>query len=146
MKLEFQLETEINRPIYEVVKLFTDRSQYMKWQPGLLSSDLVTEHPHPTYDLLLQFGRRKMKMKETILENNLPASYKVHYQTKGVANDIHITFESLSPASTRYISRETFRFTGLMNIVGTFMRDGFKKQSSIIMNNFKQYAEKGRPH
>ena len=146
MKLEFQLETEIKRPVQEVVRLFSDRSQYMKWQPGLLSSDLVTEHPYRTYDLLLQFGRRKMKMKETILENQLPTSYKVRYQTKGVVNDIHITFEPISPSTTRYISRESFRFKGLMIIVAGFMKEGFKKQSSIIMNNFKQYAEKARPH
>ena len=140
--MQYRLETEINKPLQEVVRLFTDRSQYAKWQPGLVSMDPVPNTPHPTYQLLMQFGRRKMKMKEEILESKLPGSYKVRYQTKGVENNVHIVFEALSPAVTRYISQEEFRFKGLMNLVARYMQEGFKKQSAIIMNNFKRYAEK----
>jgi hypothetical protein len=142
MKMQYRLETEIHKPLHDVVRLFTDRSQYPKWQPGLVSMDPVPNTPNPTYQLLMQFGRRKMKMKEVILENNLPASYTVHYTTKGVENHVHITFETISPTRTRYISHEEFRFKGLMNLVARFMQDGFKKQSEIIMHNFKRYAER----
>jgi hypothetical protein len=37
----YRLETEINKPVEEVIRLFADRSHIPKWQPGLLSSDLI---------------------------------------------------------------------------------------------------------
>jgi hypothetical protein len=142
MAIHFQLETEINKPLKEVVRLFSDRSQYPNWQPGLLETELVAQQPHPTYQLLFQFGRRKMKMKEMILAQNLPASYTVHYVTKGVENTVHITFEAVSDTRTRYISKQIFRFKGIMILLARFIKDGLQKQSEIIMNNFKRYAEK----
>lgn len=142
MAIQFTLDTEINKPVKEVVRLFKDRSRYQEWQPGLLEIEEVPGQTHPTYNLLMQFGRRKMKMKETILEQNLPASYKVHYLTKGVENTVQVSFEPISDTRTRYISSETFRFKGIMKLIAGNMQDNFKKQSSIIMNNFKRFAEK----
>lgn len=140
--LTYRLEIVIHKPLDEVIRVFANRETIALWQPGLLSSEKLENQPYPTYKLLFQFGRRKMEMTETILRNELPAHFDGTYKMKGVLNTIRNSFEKDTPTSTRWISDVEFRFTGLMKIIAYFMKDDFKKQSEIIMSNFKKYVEK----
>jgi len=140
--LRFQLETEIQKPLDQVITLFTDRSLLTEWQPGLLSSEQVESFPHPKYILRFNFGRRKMEMTETILRNELPAHFDGTYEMKGVVNLIHNSFEAKGPGITKWTCTTEFRFSGLMKVVSIFMKDGFRQQSEVIMKNFKRYAER----
>jgi hypothetical protein len=139
--LRFQLETEIQKPIEDVTRLFANRALLTKWQPGLLSSEQTETYPHPTYKLKFDFGRRKMVMTETILRNELPSHFEGTYEMKGIFNRIHNTFETTGPRSTKWTYTTEFRFSGLMKIISFFMKDGFRKQSEVIMKNFKKFAE-----
>ena len=138
----YRIETEINRPIDEVTRIFADRSQLTKWQPGIVSSELINENPHPKYKLLFQFGRRKMYMTETIVRNELPHHLEGTYEMKGIFNRIHNSFESLGPGTTKWIYDSEFRFRGIISLVAIFMRNDFYRQSQIIASNFKKYVEK----
>lgn len=142
--LTYRHEIVINKPLEEVIRVFSNRATIPLWQPGLLSSDPVENQPYPTYKLLFQFGRRKMEMTETILRNELPTHFDGTYKMKGVLNTIRNSFEKNGPTSTRWVSDVEFRFTGLMKIIAFFMKDDFKKQSEIIMLNFKKYVERGK--
>lgn len=140
--LTYRHEIVINKPLDEVIRVFSNRETIALWQPGLLSSELLKSQPYPTYKLLFQFGRRKMEMTETILRNELPAHFDGTYKMKGVFNTIRNSFEKEGPSSTRWVSDVEFRFSGLMKIIAFFMKDDFKKQSEIIMSNFKKFVEK----
>ena len=142
--LTYRQEIVINKPIDEVIRVFSNRDKIALWQPGLLSSELVESHPYPKYKLLFQFGRRKMEMTETILRDELPLHFDGTYKMKGVFNSVRNTFEKAGPSSTRWVSDVEFKFTGLMRIIAFFMKDDFRKQSEIIMSNFKRFVESGK--
>lgn len=139
--VRYQIETEINKPIDQVAKLFANRSLLPKWQPGLLSSEQIESYPVLKYKLMMAFGKRKMVMTETILRNELPKHLEGTYEMKGVHNRIRNSFEATGPGTTRWICESEFRFTGLMSVIALFMRGDFKKQSEVIMRNFKNFVE-----
>ena len=140
--VRFRLETEINKPLEDVTRLFSNRDLLPKWQPGLLSSEQIESYPYPKYKLLLSFGRRKMMMMETITRSELPFHFEGTYEMKGVFNRNVNRFESSGPQKTRWVCESEFRFSGLMKLIAFFMRSGFREQSRVIMANFKKYAEK----
>ena len=140
--ISYRLEIMIHKPLDEVIHTFSNREKIAKWQPGLLSSELLESHPYPKYKLLYQFGRRKMEMTETITRNELPMHFDGTYRMKGVFNSVRNSFEKTGPSSTRWVSEVEFRFTGLMKVIAWFMKDDFKKQSTMIMSNFKKYVER----
>jgi uncharacterized membrane protein len=139
--IRYRLEIEIHKPIEQVTSLFINRDHLPKWQPGLLSSEQVESYPYPRYKLRFDFGRRKMEMTETIIRNELPHHFEGTYVMKGIHNHIHNSFEPSGPGATRWIYDTEFRFKGLMKIVALFMKDGLRKQSEMIMANFKRFAE-----
>ena len=139
--LRYRHETVIKKPLDDVMRLFVNRDLIAKWQPGLISSETIETSPLPKYKLEFQFGRRKMIMTETILRNELPQHFEGTYVMKGVYNYIHNSFETVDNGSTRWICDSEFRFKGLMSIIARFMKGDFEKQSSIIMSNFKKFAE-----
>jgi len=139
--LRYQREILINKPIDQVIKVFGNRDLLFKWQPGLLSSEQVESYPYPKYKLLLAFGRRKIVMTETIVRNQLPMHFDGTYEMKGIFNRNNNTFTSEGPNVTLWTCDAEFRFSGVMKIVAFFMKAGFKKQSAMIMRNFKGYVE-----
>lgn len=140
--LKYQLDIDIHKPIHQVIALFANRTHLTKWQPGLLSSEQIESYPHPRYKLLMSIGRRKMEMTETILRNDLPSHFEGTYEMKGIHNHVHNAFEAIAPGTTRWTCITEYRFTGLMRLVAFFIKGDFKKQSYIIMSNFKNFAEK----
>jgi hypothetical protein len=139
--LRYKTEIHINKPIDKVLKVFADRTLLFKWQPGLLSSEQVESYPYPKYKLLLDFGRRKIVMTETIVRNELPMHFDGTYEMKGIFNRNKNTFINEGPDKTLWTCESEFRFSGVMRIVAFFMKDGLKKQSEMMMNNFKRYVE-----
>ena len=139
--LRYQTEIVIHKPIQEITRLFANRALMSKWQPGLLSTEQIESYPLPKYKLMLAFGRRKMVMTETVIRNELPEYFEGTYEMKGVFNRICNTFESTASGTTRWICVNEFRFSGLMRLIAAFMPGSFKKQSEMIMGNFKRFAE-----
>jgi hypothetical protein len=139
--LRYQTEIVIQKPIQEVTRLFANRAHLTKWQPGILSTQQIESYPLPKYKLMLSFGRRKMVMTETIIRNELPGYFEGTYEMKGVYNRICNTFESTDAGTTRWICVNEFRFSGLMRLIAAFMPGSFRKQTEMIMGNFKRFAE-----
>jgi hypothetical protein len=140
--VRFRLETEINKPLDEVIKTYGNRDLLLKWQPGLISSEQIESYPYPKYKLLLSFGRRKLVMMETILRNELPKHFEVTYEMKGIFNRNINSFTSSGPQKTLWKCEAEFRFTGLIKLIAFFMHEGFREQTRVIMANFKKFAEK----
>lgn len=142
--LKFHFETEIKKPVEEVISLFSNRELMPQWQPGLVDDEAIAAGDGSSYHkLTYKTGRRNLVMKETILRNKGP-HYDVHYELKGIRNSVHNTFKANGPGRTIWTSDVTFRFKGLMKLIGRFMKSGLEQQSMIIMKNFKTFAEHHR--
>lgn len=139
--LKFHFETEIKKPVDEVISLFSNRELMPRWQPGLLRDETNTARDGSSHrKLTYKTGRRNLVMKETILRKKGP-HYDVHYELKGIRNSVHNTFKANGTDRTIWTSDVTFRFKGLMKLIGHFMKSGLEKQSMMIMKNFKAFAE-----
>ncbi len=137
---------EIERPITEVVKLWSDEKHYDQWQDGFQSIDVLSGTPGAigtTSKILLQHGKRKMELIETIISNNLPTEKKALYEHVHMTNTQTTMFEAISENITRYISEvEYTKFNGFFpKLMGRFFSGVFKKQSQKWMEQFKVFAE-----
>ena len=141
MKFNFHLETEIDRPLEAVIRLFANREHLPKWQPGLVSSEFMESKPYLKYRLRFELGRRKMSMMETITRNELPRHFDGFYEMKGMRTDVQNTFTSVGLNRTQWTSDVEYSFKGFMALIAPFMKENFRKQSLILMKNFKGFAE-----
>ena len=140
--LKFHLQTEIRKPVAEVVRLFKNRELMPRWQPGLLTDETAEDKKgKPIQRLTYRIGNRNMVMTETLLKSN-SREHEVEYVMRGVKNSVYNSFTPKSDETTLWTSDITFRFMGIMKIIAPFMRSGFEKQSEIIMKNFKNFAER----
>ena len=80
-------------------------------------------------------------MTEVVIVNNLPTEKKVTYSTDGVYNIVTNKLEVITLNKTRLINNQDFEFKGYMKIISFFMPSAFKKQSRIILESFKNFAE-----
>ncbi len=143
MKLAYRYEIEINKPLGKVTELYCNRHLLTKWQLGLLSSEQAeTKDGRMKYNLTFDLGRRKMKMTEMIVRNELPEHYDQIFEMKGVHHSVKNSFYSNGAQSTRWVSEVEFQFSGLKNLIARFMRSGFERQTLMLMHSFKAFVEK----
>lgn len=139
--MKFYFETKINASPTRTFALFRDRSSYKKWQPGLIRDELTRDKKGNTiYEMAFRVGRRTLIIKEKIYKDAFPV-YNSEYNLKGVKNISQNTFEAFNGNTTVWKQKIEFRFTGLMKLIGVFMRKGLEEQSRIIIKNFKSFAE-----
>lgn len=142
--MKYSVLVDIDLPIDEVVKKFENTENYYDWMKGLEKIENVKGEPGKegaeTY-LHFNMGKRKMKMLEKVLRNDLPKSYLVSYEVNGVYNEVDNHFEALSENKTRYTTDNLFEFKGIMKLMSVFMKGAFKKQSLKYLNDFKKFVE-----
>ncbi len=139
--MKYKLSITIQKPIKEVVKLYANRGLLSQWQPGLMNSKQIENYPHPKYTHQLALGRRKIILTESILRNDLPEHYDIHFELKGLNSHVYNSFEETSAQTTRWHCETTYHFKGLMKIISLFNKSSLKKQSEMIMVNFKRFVE-----
>lgn len=139
--MKYQLSITINKPIREVTRLFANRPLLPQWQPDLLNSRQIENYPFPKYVHQLALGRRKIQMTELILRNDLPNHYEVQFILKGITSHVNHSFDEINSSSTRWHCHTQYRFRGLMKFISIFTKGSLKKQSEIMMRNFKGFAE-----
>ena len=145
--MKYSHEILINSSREEVVTKMKDPDNFKHWQEGFISYQHISGTPGEEgarAKLIYEIGKRNIEMTETILEMNLPSSFKASYEAKGVYNVQQNIFEEESSDTTRWISTNEFNFSGFMKIIGFFMPGSFKKQSLKYMNDFKDFAESGK--
>jgi len=145
--MKYKCTVDINLPIDLVVQLWSDESHFSKWQDGFQSIQHLEGQAHSNgakSKILLEQGRQKMELTETIISNNLPTEKKALYEHIHMTNIQTSSFEKLSEGKTRYISEvEYVKFNGFMpKLMAKIFPGMFKKQSQKWMNQFKEFAEK----
>lgn len=144
--MDYTCDIEIELPREKVVELIDDPEQLPKWQRGLQSVELKSGQrgqPGAVSQLVFLQGGRGMEMKETITRNELPKSYAVLYEAKGVRNVNEFEFVEIGPDRTKLVSRQVFEFSGFMKLIGFLFKSAFPKQTMVYLQDFKSFAEKG---
>jgi hypothetical protein len=78
---------------------------------------------------------------ETITRNELPEHFDGSYEIKGMRSDVQNSFTSSGLNRTRWVCDTEYHFKGIMALIAPFMKENFRKQSMILMSNFKGFAE-----
>lgn len=144
--MDYTQEIEIALPRGEVVRLFDEPENLVKWQRGLQSFEHVEGEPGQpgsTSRLVFLKGKRRIEMIETITVRNLPDAFHGTYDAKGVHNVVENFFTETAPGRTRWISHNVFELRGFMKVIGLLFGRSFTKQSRVFMEDFQAFAEKG---
>ncbi|MCF1191916.1 SRPBCC family protein [Mangrovimonas sp. AS39] len=144
--MKYTTEIYVELPLNEFIKKFNDPHNLKHWQRGLVSYDHISGIPGEVGSkmiLIYDFGRRKMELTETIIENNLPHSMYSSYDTNGMSNIQKNYFESTGANQTKWVSKNEFIPTGFaLRLMTLIMPGAFKKQTKKYMLDFKNFAEK----
>ncbi len=144
--MKYTCSIDINLPLDNVVSLWENKAYFKEWQDGFQYIKLIKGEPNSVgtkSKILLQEGKRKIELIETILINNLPEEKKALYEHIHMTNTQTTRFKKLSENQTRYISEvEYTKFNGIIPKVMVKLFPGmFKKQSQKWMNQFKAFVE-----
>src|SRR5690606_6891441 len=123
---------DIDKPIDEVVALYSNPDHMKAWMDGLQSFEMLTGEPGQpgsTNRFVFLMRGKEMEMIETIITANWPEEFRVRYDAKGVVNYVTSRFERLSDTRTRCYNEQDFEFRGFMKFIAWLMPGAFKKQS-----------------
>ncbi|MGB0885657.1 MAG: SRPBCC family protein [Chitinophagales bacterium] len=143
--MKFSCKVEINASINKIVTELTKVQNMKKWMKGfqyykLLKGDFFEEGSETI--IMLHIAGKKIEMKEIILENNLPNSFKSKYETDGVINYVINEFEYLEEEKTCWIQHQEFRFNSLaVKMFSTLVVSIFKTFGKSILTDFKNFVE-----
>lgn len=132
---------DIDLPIEKVVNLGADEKHFEKWQDGFQSIDHFEGQRNSVgakSRILLEQGKRKMELIETIISNKLPEEKKALYVHIHMTNTQTTQFQEITPNQTRYISK--VEYTELNGLMPKLFPGMFKEQSQKWMNQFKEFA------
>lgn len=142
--MKYSCETEINKPISEVISLFDNPDNLYNWMEGLQSFEHISGtagQPGAKSKLKFKMGKRDVEMIETVITRNLPDEFIGSYEVKGVHNIVKNRFQKVDDNKTRYITEQEFQFKGFMKCIAFLMPGAFKKQSMKYLTAFKNFAE-----
>ena len=143
--MEYYCNITINKPINEVLQLFDDPEHLTAWMPGLQSFEHLEGIPGQIGGksrLVFDNKGKTIELIETVLERDLPTTFKVSYDSPMGYNEVTASFERVSAGQTRYTTFNMFQLAGVMQYLSFLMKSLFKKQSMVYLNAFKEYAEK----
>lgn len=93
--------------------------------------------------MFLKYGKNPMELKETILENNLPDSFKALYQHKNMDNTMKSKFTSTEHNKTKYEAEVEYTRIDwfLPRIMFMLFKKAHCKHLDQWANDFKEYVE-----
>lgn len=144
--MKYSCSVEINRPLEQVVALWSDENNFKDWQSGFESITLLegeAETKGAKSKIVLQQGKMRMELLETILVVDLPNEKSASYEHLHMTNIQTSRFKSLGNNKTEYISEvEYTQFNGFLPRLMSILFPGkFKAQSKKWMVQFKQFVE-----
>lgn len=145
--MRYQLELEINAPRDRVVELFLDPDNLKKWQPDLVSIEIVGDKPPREVGgqtrQIHRMGKREMEILETITVYQPPRAFAATYESDGVWNLVENQLTELNDKQTHWVLTSEFKCSNwLMKIFTVVMPGMFKKQTMTFMQRFKEFVER----
>ncbi|MAQ75906.1 MAG: hypothetical protein CL613_06200 [Aquimarina sp.] len=145
--MEYTAEIVIDLPRDKVIEKFDNEENMKHWQKGLVSMEHISGKQGEvgaTSKLRYHIGGREIEMIETMTFKDAPDAFHLTFDAKNVYNIQENYFEEISSDSTKWISKNEFKFNGFMKIMGMLMPKAFKKQTLNYMKDFKAFAEEGK--
>ena len=142
--MKYTSEITIDLPRQRVIELFDSAENLAKWQPGLQSFEPLDGEPGQPgarSRLVYDENGRQVEMIETIVRRDLPDEFTATYEAKGVQNRVANCFVEEDTGHTHWVMENEFKFSGLMALMGLFMRGAIQKQTLKDMSRFKAFAE-----
>ena len=143
----FTVHVDIDLPRDEVITLFDNPDNLLKWQKGLQSLEHVSGEPGKPgaiSKLVYLHNNKRVELTEKVTERNLPDEFKGEYSWDGGYNTLVNTFIPLSMNRTRWESTCEYYFHSFsMKLMGFFFAGMFRKETQLFLDNFKRFAEEG---
>ncbi len=144
--MKFTGSVEIEKPRDVVTQLFANPENLGEYQDGFIKKELISGkegEDGAVSTMYYKFGKRDMKLTETITENRLPDSFKARYSHEHMDNTMECTFHALSDNKTRY--NYEFEYTRiswfLPKLISLLFPGMYRKQGEKWMKQFKEFAE-----
>jgi uncharacterized membrane protein len=144
--MKYTTEIVIEKPIERVMELFKNAENLKHWQRGLKSTKLLkgeSGKEDAKRKLEINLEGRQITMIETITRCDLPHHWHARYTSSGLESIQQNYFEARSDDKTYWQTTSEFKFSGFMTIVGRVLPGIFKRRSKTVMEDFKNFAEKG---
>lgn len=141
--MNYTVETRIEKPMDEVVRLYNDPSYYATWMPGIQRYRITAgRYREAGSKAIFSFKMegREFNIEETVLKNE-GNKIVAEYLAKGTRNTQTTMFVEIDAESTRYTVNESFHLKGFMKVIGLLMPGAFKKQTQRFVTAFKNFAE-----
>ncbi|MEN8816478.1 MAG: SRPBCC family protein [Nonlabens sp.] len=142
---------EVLLSIREVMELFKNQDYFKYWQKGLISSRNLSGTPgeeNSTREMKIKVAGTTITMKEEITTVDLPHLWEATYRTSGVLNmqsnrfrESETIINNKTIETTLWDASSTFKFTGMMRLIGKAQPQLFKGQTVQHMQDFKNFAE-----
>lgn len=142
--MKYMCSIDVNKPLNEVLALFSNPVNRRSWMEGFVSSALISGKEGQVgakSEMEFLVAKRKIKMIETIIVNKLPDEFTCTYEATGVINTVKCMFAEISDTKTDFCTVQEFQFKGIYKIVALLMPDTFKKQSKKYLSDFKIFCE-----
>ena len=141
--MKYTCEVEIDRPRSQVVALFDDPANLMRWMPDLIRFEPVSGVPgrvDAKSRLVFRAGGGEFEMLETVTGRNLPEELSGVYETKmGVTRITNRFLES--GGKTRWIVDTDFQGSGAMKLLALAMGSAIRGQTEKVVRRFKEFVE-----
>ena len=99
-------------------------------QPGAIS------------DVVFDSAAGRMKIKETVLRNELPDYYMIRYDGQGYVSFSNYSFEALEENRTKFTITQEVELKGALKLAGGLVRGTVRRQLKSSAESFKHFAEK----
>lgn len=143
--MKFKTKIKIKASKEEIIAKISDRKNMGKWMKGFQSYELLNGEDLEVGSralILLNIAGKKIEMKETILENNLPNSFQSMYEADGVTNYVNNGFKDLGENLTLWEQELDFHFKNLaVKMFSSLVVSLFKTLSKSILTDFKKFVE-----
>ena len=142
--MKFKLELPINKPRAEVWKAFDNIENMKKWQPSLVSFELISGtpgQPGAVSKLTYNEGGREFALIEKITHRDEPSAFDGVYENNFADNIIRNKFIEQGKDQTLWVMETEFAFKTLLKIMGHLMKKNFVTRTQKDMERFKELAE-----
>jgi len=143
--MKFKLETIINKPRVDVWKAFDNIENLQKWQPTLISHEIISGTPGQpgvltklTYDE----GGREFSLVEKIIHRAEPKELDSVFESIYADNVVQNKFIEQGKDQTLWVVETEYTFkTLLMKVMGNVLKKNYVKRTQREMERFKELAE-----
>jgi len=142
--MKFTAEVDIAKPMDELIVLIQDANNTLQWLEGLRSVKHISgeeRQPGAVSDVVFDSAAGRLKIKETVISNNLPEEYIMRYEGPGYVSYSNYYFEKLAANSTRFFMIQQVELKGALKLASGLVKSKMKQQLGKSAESFKRFAE-----